>query len=237
MIQNSGNIFVRNVQKFFSSDSFFFFSFGIIPMYCVNSEKITQNLYIILGDFMNRTRQTEFLRNIVLASVFAALTTILTFYIKIPSHNGYVHLGDAVIYLAATLIPTPMAMVSSALGGMLADTLGGYNIYIIPTMIVKALLVVSFSSKQNKILTKRNIVALFVASIITTVGYYVAEVVLISISSAGSDGALFEYLLSPVPWSTALYTIPGSITQAIGSALVFIPTAIALDKINIKNKI
>lgn len=186
---------------------------------------------------MNRTRQTEILRNIVLASVFAALTTILTFYIKIPSHNGYVHIGDAVIYLAATLIPTPLAMVSSALGGMLADTLGGYTLYIIPTMIIKALLVIPFNSKTNKLLSKRNIAALFIASAITVVGYYISEVVLLSISSTGSADMFFDHLFSPVPWSAALYTIPGNIAQAISSALVFILTAIALDKINIKGKI
>ena len=176
------------------------------------------------------------LRKIVLASVLAAGVTVLTFFIKIPSHNGYIHLGDALIYLTAALLPAPIAMVCAGLGGMLADALGGYTLYIIPTLIIKALLVIPFSSKGSKIMTKRNIIALPIASLITTLGYYVAEVVLVSLSSAGADGFM-SYLLSPAPWTAVLYSVPGSIMQAVGSAVVFVPLAIALDKISIKSKI
>ncbi len=182
---------------------------------------------------MRKNDQKLFLQKIVLASVFAAITTALTFYVKIPSHNGYIHLGDAVIFLAAALMPTPYAMVSAAIGGAFADLIGGYTIYIIPTLIIKALLVLPFSSKKSKILTKRNIIALFIAGAITVVGYYAAEVVLVAISSSGG----ISYLLSPAPWSAALYCIPSNIIQAVGSAIIFIPVAIALDKIAIKGKI
>lgn len=182
---------------------------------------------------MKRNEQKLFLKKVVLASVLAAITTALTFYVKIPSHNGYIHLGDAVIFLAASLMPAPYAMLSASIGGALADLIGGYTIYIVPTLIIKALLVLPFSSKAGKILTKRNTIALFIAGVITTVGYYVAEVVLVAISSSGD----ISYLFSPAPWSAALYCLPGNIIQAVGSALVFVPVAIALDKINIKGKI
>ena len=79
---------------------------------------------------MKRNKQQQTLKYSVLASVFATIITVLTFYIKIPSHNGYIHLGDSVIYLAAALLPAPFAMVCAGLGGMLADALGGYTLYI-----------------------------------------------------------------------------------------------------------
>lgn len=186
---------------------------------------------------MKRNRQTRFLQQIVLASLFAAMTTVLTFYIKIPAHNGYIHLGDSMIYLAASFLPTPLAMICAGLGGMLADALGGYTLYMLPTFIIKALLVLPFNRKSDKILTKRNTFALLIASFITIVGYYVAEVVLVSVSATNGFGHFCEYIFSSVAWSSALYCIPGNIIQAVGSAIIFILLGAALDKIKIKDKI
>ena len=53
------------------------------------------------------------LNQVVLAALFAALTTVLTYYVKIPSVNGYMHIGDSMIYLCASLLPTPLAALSS----------------------------------------------------------------------------------------------------------------------------
>lgn len=186
---------------------------------------------------MNNKRQNERLYTLVLSSVFTAIITVMTFYIKVPSHNGYIHLGDSIIYLAACLLPTPYAVICAGIGGMLADTLGGFIVYIIPTLIIKSLLALVFSSESERILNKRNVIALLPASAITIIGYYIAEVVIVCISSSTDIGAFLKGFLSPVPWSAALYCIPGNITQAIGSAIVFILIAIALDKIRIKDKI
>lgn len=182
---------------------------------------------------MDRNRQKEFLRQMTLACVFTAAVAVMTFFIKIPSHNGYIHLGDTVIYLSACLLPAPLAMLCGALGGMFADALGGYIIYIVPTMIIKAILPLAFTRKKDRLLCKRNIIALIPASLVTIVGYYIAEVCLLSISS----GNFFSYIVTASPWVTAVYAIPGNIIQALGSAVAFIFIAIALDKIKIKDRI
>ena len=182
---------------------------------------------------MERNGQKKILQQTVLACVFTAAVTVLTFFVKIPSHNGYIHLGDAIIYLAACILPLPLAMICGALGGMLADTFGGYIIYIVPTLIIKALLPLAFSAKKDKLLCKRNLFALIPASLITIIGYYIAEVFLISLSS----GQFFSYILTSAPWVVAVYALPGNIIQAIGSAVAFIFLATALDKIKIKDRI
>ncbi|MEG2098022.1 MAG: ECF transporter S component, partial [Pseudoflavonifractor sp.] len=49
------------------------------------------------------------LRLLVLSALFAAAITIVTAYllhVPLPT-GGYVHLGDALIYLAACLLPAP----------------------------------------------------------------------------------------------------------------------------------
>ena len=182
---------------------------------------------------MKKGNQQKTLQQTVLACVLTALTAVLTLFIKIPSNNGYIHLGDAIIYLSACLLPTPLAIVCGALGGMLADTFGGFIIYIVPTGIIKSLLPLAFTCKSNKILCKRNIFALIPCSLITIVGYYIAEVILLSVSS----GEFLSFIISSSPWISAVHSIPGSIIQAVGSAVAYIFLAAALDKIKIKDKI
>lgn len=56
------------------------------------------------------------LRNLVTAAVFAAAiaaTTAYVLHIPLPT-GGYVHVGDALIYLAACLLPLPWAMAAGA---------------------------------------------------------------------------------------------------------------------------
>ncbi|MDD6275829.1 MAG: TIGR04002 family protein [Clostridia bacterium] len=186
---------------------------------------------------MKKNNEKTLLRQIILASLFAAMTFALTYFVKIPSHNGYIHLGDAMIYIAACLLPTPLAMLSAGIGGMLSDAIGGYTMYILPTLIIKALLVPSFTSKKDKILNVRNCVAVAIGSAITVIGYYIAEVVIVALGSTASFSQFTSYFFSATPWVSATYCLVGNVIQAAGSAVVFFVLAVALDKINIKSKL
>ena len=56
----------------------------------------------------------------------AALITIMTAYIchiPVGTNGGYIHFGDALIYLSATLLPKPYAICAAAIGGGVADLL------------------------------------------------------------------------------------------------------------------
>ena len=211
---------------------------------------MTKPLYIIYQQFINgksfakertifmeKNNSKSALRNIVLAAVFAAMTFVLTYFVKVPSHNGYIHLGDAMIYLAASLLPTPYAMLSAAIGGMLSDAIGGYTMYIIPTFIIKALLVPAFTSKKKDIVNVRNSIAVVIGAAITSVGYYRAEAVIVSISSTANFSQFVSYIFSSVPWVGTVYCLAGNLVQAIGSAIVYFLLGMALDKINFKSKI
>ena len=54
-------------------------------------------------------------RLITLSAVFAAMTYALTAFLHIPTAKGYIHIGDAVIFIAASLLPKPYAMASAAM--------------------------------------------------------------------------------------------------------------------------
>ena len=53
------------------------------------------------------------LQSLVTAAILAAAITIMTaflFHVPIGATGGYVHFGDALIYLSAALLPAPYAV-------------------------------------------------------------------------------------------------------------------------------
>ena len=160
-------------------------------------------------------------KKITATAVMAALTTLMTayiFHIPVGVNGGYVHLGDTMIYLAAAFLPFPYACAAGAIGGGLADLLKA-PVWAPATVIIKMLICLPFSSKGTKLVTRRNVVALFLAFIISATGYYVAE------------GIMFGFTAS------FFTSVSGSIVQSGGSAIMFVIVGAALDKIGFKSNI
>lgn len=162
-------------------------------------------------------KNNKTIRYIVLTALFAAMTTLMTMvHVPVGGNGGYIHVGDAMIYIAACFLPAPYAILAGAIGGGMADLISA-PIYVIPTVIIKSLITVPFTSKDEKrIINKRNIVAVFISGVVTIVGYYIADSVLF-----GS-------------WKAALATLIPNLIQAAGSGIVYMVFAAALDKANIK---
>ena len=83
-----------------------------------------------------KARYTQ--KEIAIEGMMIALVFIGTFYFKIPTAFGYTHLGDCMIILAACLLGTKKGAMAGALGAGLADLIGGYTAWVIPTMFFKA---------------------------------------------------------------------------------------------------
>ena len=162
------------------------------------------------------------LRILTITAMFAAIITVTTayiFHIPIGSSGGYIHIGDAFLYIAAALLPAPYAMAAGAVGAGLADMLSGAMLWMPFTLVIKALCALCFTYKSEKFLCRRNIIALIGAAAITLVGYYLAEAV------------ITQNLVAPVAsvWS--------SVVQSSASALVFVVVGFALDKAHFKTKV
>ncbi len=164
---------------------------------------------------MKRTQ----LRLICISGIFAALVFVITAYLHIPTYNGYVHVGDGFIFLAACILPMPYAVCVGAAGAMLADVLTGYAIWAPGSIIIKAASAMLFSCKGKKIVSLRNTLMLIPATVICAGGYYLYEVLI-----TGSFGA-------------ALAGIPGSLIQSVASGIVFVLIGAAMDKMNLKKRI
>jgi uncharacterized repeat protein (TIGR04002 family) len=153
------------------------------------------------------------LKNLCLSGIFAALIFAVTM-LHIPVGNGYIHMGDAVIFLCASILPQPFALGAAAIGGGLSDLISGYPMWIIPTVIIKAVITLSFKNSK-KIITPRNIIACLLALIISVGGYFTAEMIIYNTPQA-------------------VLSIPANIIQIVISVVVYTVAGVTIDRIKLK---
>lgn len=159
-------------------------------------------------------------RKLTITGIFASLITIMTayvFHIPVGVNGGYVHLGDALIFLSATLLPKPYALAAAAIGGGMADLLTA-PMWVPATVVIKMLLVLAFTDKSAKIITVRNMLAIVLGFFISWFGYFIAE-----------------YLLFG-NWSLLILSLGHNLVQIGGSAIVFLVLGTAFDKAKIKTR-
>ncbi len=157
-------------------------------------------------------------RKLTMTGLFTALVCVATMFIHlpVPMTGGYVHIGDAFIYLASCVLPVPYAIVAGAVGAGMADAFGGYVVYVVPTVIIKTLLVLPFTSKCNKIISLRTFVSSVIASVIGVAGYFVADYIIYG------------------NMATAFANMIAGTLQPVFSIAVFVALGYALDKSDIK---
>lgn len=77
--------------------------------------------------------------DISIIGLMSALVFVGTYFFKIPSAFGYTHLGDCMIILTVCLFGTRRGILAGAIGAGLSDFLGGYAVWVLPTMVLKGL--------------------------------------------------------------------------------------------------
>lgn len=133
--------------------------------------------------------------------------------------GGYIHVGDAVIYVTALLMGGPWAFISAAIGAACADVVSGFAVYAIPSAIIKVLVALPFvliSKKEKNLLSIRTALFTVISGVITILGYFLADLIVYR------EGAIAD--------------LPANVIQAVGSAVVFIVLAFALDRAGIKSR-
>lgn len=167
------------------------------------------------------------IKNLALAAVFTAAITGLTMvHLPLPSEAGYVHVGDSMIYLAASFLPGPYAVIAAALGGALADMLFGFFNWMPFTFVIKAMNAIPFvlcfkylKKNSDKIITLPSIAMSVLSGVITIVMYFFASCIVYG------------------NVATAFLDVPGSVVQAVGSSVIYCLVGAPLDASKIKTKI
>lgn len=161
------------------------------------------------------------IKKISLTGMLAALIFVFTMFVKIPVFPGYVHLGDALIYIGALILGAPYAIIAGAIGEGLADIAGGYLIYAPATIVIKALIALPFIFIRNKealkLFSLKSVLCSIISGIITVLGYFSADLIIAK--------------------AYAFADIPINAVQAVGSVVAFILLAVAIDKTKLLGRI
>jgi ECF transporter S component (folate family) len=120
------------------------------------------------------------IRKLVLSALFAALCTIMTMVIQVPSPTqGYVNLGDCAVLLSAWVLGPLYGGAAAGIGSMLADILASYAHYAPGTFAIKfamaavaAVIFKSLSQRQNVPQVAAQVVGGAVAEAIMVVDYF-----------------------------------------------------------------
>lgn len=166
-------------------------------------------------------------KNVILTGVLAAMVFSATYFLHIPIvGGGYVHLGDTVIYLAAAMLPMPLAMAAAAVGAGLADVLVA-PMWALPTVLIKAVMVIAFTAKKERLLCPRNVLAPLWAGLIGVGGYYVAELCILCLSGSTVSAAAVA----------AAAAIPFNGLQELFGGVAFLLLAAAMDRLQMKKRL
>ena len=137
---------------------------------------------------MNRSEKTY---TIVMTAMMTCLVLLTTYAFKIPTpFQGYVHLGDAMIFLSVLTVGRKNGAVAAAFGSAMADLLGGYVAFAPWTFVIKGLMAlvmgwfIDYMVKKEKKTFKIagvplvEIIGMVIAGIVMVLGYGVADAVL-----------------------------------------------------------
>ena len=160
-------------------------------------------------------------RKLALLALLSALVAVATWVIRIPipATKGYINLGDSMIFVSALLFGGLIGGIAGGVGSALADLLGGYANWAIPTLIIKGLEGLLVGSLFQ--LTRRNMAQ--------KAGVYLSLPILV----LGGLWMVTGYFLVEVflyGWGAATVEIPGNLFQALSGLVIAIPVAAALTR-------
>lgn len=114
------------------------------------------------------------------------MIVVLTIIIRIPvpATQGYIHLGDCMIFFSVLLLGRKWGAIAAGMGSAMADFFAGYMQYVPVTLIVKGLMglamgfALEYSVDKGLSKVKMKVVEIFsmiIGGLIMVAGYYVAE--------------------------------------------------------------
>lgn len=146
------------------------------------------------------------IQKLTLAGALAALTTVATLLIQIPSPTkGYINTGDVLVNLSAWILGPLYGSAAAGIGSALADLISGYTVYAPATLLIKAAMAVVSYFVFRRFSQKRESFFALLA------GAVAAELVMI-FGYAVFAGVLYGSV------SSALLSVPENLIQGVFGA-------------------
>ncbi len=154
------------------------------------------------------------IKRLATAAILAALTVILTGFIRIPVPivpGGYIHPGDSIIYLSAFMLGGWASVAAAAIGSMFADLLVGAPQYMAATFVIKGVMALISWRIFIRGGKPSVFIGVVVSGMIMLLGYF-----------------LFEWIL--LGFSLALVSLPYNLVQLLGGGLMGVFLIFTLEK-------
>ena len=157
-------------------------------------------------------------KDLCLTALFTAIVFVMTFVPKIPIPLGYAHLGDAAVLLAVVLLGRKQGAIAGAVGSALADLIGGFAIWIVPTLVIKYIMawifgIISQNHHNKFVINSGNLTAVFLGLVWMVAAYTIFGAILYDSMEAG------------------LSSTPGLALKALLNAIIFLILVKPLQKI------
>ncbi len=158
-------------------------------------------------------------RDICVTGVMAAFVFIATLVPQIPIPLGYAHLGDGAVFLVVLFAGRRAGIFAGALGSALADLAGGFPLWILPTLLIKAGMAEIFfriaadEKGAMPLSAVRTFLGMAAACLFMTAGYTLAGAFLYDSLALGLSSAPGLLLKSAVNIG-AVYLTGGALTRA-----------------------
>lgn len=184
---------------------------------------------MVAGTKTKTVRATTFYY--VMLGLFTALAFAATMLIQIPVGIGYVNFGDAVVMIAGVVLGPVGGAAVGLLGPAIADLATGYFVYAPFTAVIKAIEGLLCGLLYKKLFPTRAswlkcLVSFLIAAVWVTVGYAIADFMLVCFGVAGFD----DYGLKAALLAGAV-TIPPSLVQTGISAVIALLASPKLPKL------
>ena len=129
------------------------------------------------------------LKRITKIAMMAAIIFVCTYAFKIPIAitGGYTHLGDCAIFVGVMILGRKYGALAGAIGAAMADLLGGFLIWVVPTFVIKGIMAFVMGTIVEKVLPEKKwnwLMGAILGGICQIVGYQLVKLVLISPAAA-----------------------------------------------------
>lgn len=160
--------------------------------------------------------KNKYVVRLATSGLMAALIILLTAIVKIPvpmAGGGYIHLGDAAIFMTTAVLAGPFAIPVAGLASAAADLLAGYPSYALGTFVIKALVALVSLCFIRKSSVMRA-VGFSLAGAVMIGGYYAYEAFILGYGAAGA--------LAEIPWN---------IIQAVAGVVIAFPLLAIVERV------
>ena len=152
---------------------------------------------------------------LVFTSLMACLVLLgtLLFRIPIPMTKGYVHLGDAMIYIGVLLLGKKQGAVAAALGSSLGDVLGGFAFWAPWTLVIKS----AMAFTAGYLIERRSkAVSMVAGGLVMCAGYLIAERIMYGSWALAAVG---------LPWNIGQFAVGIAVSLAAQPLFRSIPVS------------